>query len=389
MLVFHIDMDAFFASIEQHDRPELRGLPIIIGSDSRRGVVATASYEARKFGVHSAQPMAIAKQKCPEGIIVYPRFERYSQVSKQIMAIFEEFSPTIEPLSIDEAFLDMTGTQAMGTPLELAIALQRRIFEVTGLTCSIGIAHNKFLAKLSSDLKKPNGITMVPDGQEKDFIAPLPVRKLWGVGPKSEAKIRELGIETIGDVAEADLTRLREQLGRSMADHIYALAHAIDHRQISPDRERKSIGSETTFDVDIRTQDQVALALRPHADDVARTLRKKNLKAQGVRVKVRYTRGFVLQSRQKVIVATDDADTLWHAACQLLTGLKFGEPIRLVGLTGYDLVEASDAPEQLGLFGAPAVAKAERTDLNRTLDAISDKFGAAGIQRGSSLKPNS
>jgi DNA polymerase-4 len=268
-------MDAFFASIEQHDRPELRGLPIIIGSDSRRGVVATASYEARKFGVHSAQPMAIAKQKCPEGIIVYPRFERYSQVSKQIMAIFEEFSPTIEPLSIDEAFLDMTGTQAMGTPLELAKALQQRIFEATGLTCSIGIAHNKFLAKLSSDLKKPNGITMVPDGQEKDFIAPLPVRKLWGVGPKSEAKIRELGIETIGDVAEADLTRLREQLGRSMADHIYTLAHAIDHRQISPDRERKSIGSETTFDVDIRTQDQVANALRPHADDVARTLRKR------------------------------------------------------------------------------------------------------------------
>jgi len=385
MLVFHIDMDAFFASVEQLDRPELRGLPVIIGGDSRRSVVATASYEARVFGVKSAQPMRIAKELCPQGIIVYPRMERYAELSRQIMEILQDFSPLIEPLSLDEAFMDMTGTHDMGTPLELAQELKEAIKEQTGLTGSVGIASNKFLAKLASDMNKPDGITQVPLGFEKEFIAPLPVRRLWGVGPKTESKIVALGYKTIGDLAEADVNRLRQQLGVKSADHLYALSHAIDNRPVVPDRERKSIGSETTFDTDITTQEQVAAALRPHADDVARTLRRKNLKAQGVRVKVRYNRGFVLQTRQRAIPSTDDSDTLWLAACQLLDALEFGEPIRLVGLTGFDLTEANTTPDQLGLFDAPQ-AKSERENLNKALDKINSRFGDSGIKRASDLK---
>lgn len=347
-LIFHLDMDAFYASIEMRDRPELRDVPLIVGGDSRRGVVATANYRAREFGIHSAQPIQVAKRKCPDVVIVPPRMSVYAGVSRQIMGVFESFSPTIEPLSLDEAFLDMTHEHGQD-PLELAKALQAAVLEATQLTCSIGIGPNKFLAKLCSDLKKPNGITQVPAGLEKEFIAPLPVRKLWGVGAKTEERLLSLGYLTIGDVAAADLSVLRDQLGQNLSQHLHNLAHAIDHRPINPERERKSVGSETTFEKDLRTPREVAKALQPHALDVARVLAKKELKAGGVRVKIRYTQGFVSQTRQRAITPTQDAETLWKEAMLLLESFEYNSPIRLVGLTGYDLVDAN-APEQLRLF---------------------------------------
>ncbi|MEZ4460789.1 MAG: DNA polymerase IV [bacterium] len=279
VLVFHMDMDAFYASIEQRDFPEYRGKPVIVGGRAKRGVVATCSYEARKFGVHSAQPMTVALRKCPDAIVVTPRMSHYVAVSRQIMAILESYSPAIEPLSLDEAFMDMTGIHEPA--IDVARAIQAQVFADTQLTCSIGIGPNKFLAKFSSDLQKPNGITEVPLGKEAEFLAGFPVRKLWGVGPKTEERIRAVGLELIGDIAAADLAWLRVELGRKFADHLYDLARGIDHRSVNPDRERKSIGSENTFAKDLTTRPEVEASLLPHADDVAATLRRKQVRARG------------------------------------------------------------------------------------------------------------
>jgi len=378
MLIFHMDMDAFFASIEQRDHPEYRGKPVIVGGRSKRGVVATCSYEARVFGVHSAQPMTIALRKCPDAIVATPRMSVYSEVSKQIMAILSDFSPHIEPLSVDEAFLDMAGL--VEPAVETALEIQRRVFQETQLTCSIGIGPNKFLAKFATDLQKPNGITVVPVGHEAEFIAGFPVRKLWGVGPKTEDRLTAIGLEIIGDIAAADLAWLRIELGRGLADHLQDLSNGIDQRVIKPDRTRRSIGSENTFEVDLRSRAEVEKHLIPHADDVAQTLRKKELRAGGVRVKIRYTDGFVLQSRQTTLEhPSDDARVLLASACALLDGLDLTRAIRLVGLSTYDLVEA-DQPEQLGLFQPQA-----RPSIGKAVDQIANRFGPNAIKRGSSI----
>ncbi len=380
MLIFHMDMDAFFASIEQRDHPEYRGKPVIVGGRSKRGVVATCSYEARVFGVHSAQPMAVALRKCPDAIIASPRMSVYSEVSRQIMAIMTDFSPSIEPLSVDEAFMDMTGL--LEPTVETALEIQRRVFEETQLTCSIGIGPNKFLAKFATDLQKPNGITLVPLGGEAEFIAGFPVRKLWGVGPKTESRLTAIGLELIGDIAAADLAWLRIELGRGLADHLHDLSKGIDARVIKPDRTRRSIGSENTFEVDLRSRAEVEKHLIPHADDVAQTLRKKKLRAGGVRVKIRYTEGFILQSRQTTLEhPSDDARVLLASAYALLDGLELTRAIRLVGMSTYDLVE-DDQPEQLGLFQPQA-----RPSIGKAVDEIANRFGPNAIKRGSKIIP--
>jgi DNA polymerase-4 len=350
MLIFHMDMDAFFASIEQRDHPEYQGKPVIVGGRSNRGVVATCSYEARVFGVHSAQPMSVALRKCPQAIIATPRMSVYSEVSKQIM--------------------------------ETALEIQRRVFEETQLTCSVGIGPNKFLAKFATDLQKPNGVTIVPEGLEAEFISGFPVRKLWGVGPKTEERLTAIGMELIGDIAAADLAWLRIELGRGLADHLRDLSLGVDLRVIKPDRTRRSIGSENTFEVDLRSRAEVERHLVPHADDVAQTLRKKKLRAGGVRVKIRYTDGFQLQSRQITLEhPSDDARVLLASIFPLLDGLDLTRAIRLVGLSTYDLVE-DDQPEQLGLFQPQA-----RPSIGKAVDAIANRFGPNAIQRGSRLSP--
>ncbi len=378
-VILHVDMDAFFAAIEQRDDPGLRGKPVIVGGSRTRGVVSTASYEARPFGVHSALPMAQAVRRCPQAIVLPVRMACYAAVSRQIMAVMEEFSPLVEPLSLDEAFLDMTGAERLfGPPKAMAQAIKARIFEATELTASVGIARNKFLAKLASDLDKPDGITLVPFGQERAFIAPLPVGKLWGVGPKAAARLEALGLTSIGAVAEADPAWLRLELG-SLGDHIHALSRAEDLREVVVGRERKSVGSERTLDEDISGREAVEQHLRRACERIARELRRKEIRACGVRVKLRYSQGFQLATRDAHLPqACDDSATLFATARALLDRLELDAPIRLVGAAATDLTEPGQ-PVQVDLFAGARASK--HGTLERTLDAIRDRFGDK-IQRG-------
>lgn len=383
-LIFHLDMDAFFASVEQRDNPEYRGKPLIVGGAGRRGVVAAASYEAREFGVFSAMPTAKALRLCPHAIVVSNSTGKYSEASAIIMEVMKRYSPVVEPLSLDEAFMDMTGTEKLfGKPLYIAEKLKAEIFEETGgLSASIGIAPNKFLAKLGSDMNKPNGITVIPFGKEAETIAPLKIERMWGVGKKSSVLLRKIGLETIGDIAKADRRKLVKAVGPALADHIYKLSRGEDRRVVISDLSRKSIGSECTFEYDISGRAMVEKRIRPQAEIVARGLREKKIKARGVRVKVRLSKGFILQTRQmKLDQPFDDSKTIFDACCQLLKTVDVDEAIRLVGATAYDLVE-EDFPEQIDLFST--AKKEKQSTLEHTMDAINKKLGQE-VKRGSSI----
>ncbi|MFW5739365.1 MAG: DNA polymerase IV [Myxococcota bacterium] len=373
-IIFHVDMDAFYASIEQRDRPELRGRPVIVGGPTRRGVVSTASYEARPFGVHSAMPMAEAVRRCPHAIVVPVRMAHYVSVSRQLMDVLHRFSPLVEPLSLDEAFLDMSGTEGLHGPAPVAArAIKDQIHAATSLTCSVGVADNKFLAKLASDLDKPDAITIVPAGQGRAFIAKLPLRRLWGVGPRSAERLESLEFRTIGDVAEADPRSLARLIGESQGEHLQALARGQDDRPVVPDREAKSIGSEETLAEDIRGTRSVAAVLRRHCDRVAERLRAAGLQARSVRVKVRYSRGFRLMTREGPLPEPcDDSRTLRNTATALLAKLDLNQPIRLVGVAAAQLDEAG-APMQGDLFEHASTEKNSR--LEHALDSIRDRFG--------------
>ncbi len=383
-LIFHLDMDAFFASVEQRDHPEYRAKPIIVGGSGRRGVVAAASYEVRQFGVRSAMPTAKALRLCPHAIIVPPSIGKYSEASAIIMAVMKRYSPLVEPLSLDEAFVDMTGTEKLfGKPLDIAQRIKDEIFEETGgLTSSIGVAPNKFLAKIASDMNKPDGITLIPFGKEAESIAALKIERMWGVGKKSSTLLREIGLDTIGDIAKADTRELIKAVGPALADHIYKLSRGEDHRIVISDLSRKSIGSECTFEYDISGRSMVEKKIRPQAEIVARGLREKKIKARGVRVKVRLSRGFILQTRQmKIDQPFDDSKTIFDACCQLLKTVDVDAAIRLVGATAYDLVE-EDFPEQIDLFST--AKKEKQSTLEHAMDAINKKLGQQ-VRRGSSM----
>ena len=380
--IFHVDMDAFYASVEQRDNPELRGKPVIVGGTRRRGVVAAASYEVRQFGVHSAMPMTQALRRCPHAIVLPPRIDDYIEDSRKIMAVLGNYSPHVEPLSLDEAFIDMTGTRNLfGPPTEAAMAIKHDIAEATGgLTSSIGIAPNKFLAKLASDLDKPDGVTLIPHGEEESFIAPLPIRKIWGVGQKTASRMEELGFRKIADVAATSPDELTRLFGPHFGTHLHRLAHGKDERQVVGDGKRKSVGSETTLSYDISGRKAVERVLRERCETVARHLREKSLRARGVRVKVRYTETFSLQTRQTSLPDPfDDSHTLFEAAQELLDSLELDAPIRLVGAAAFDLVDGSQA-HQLSLFGQ----KNEKTSrLEHTLDEIRARFGDDAIGKPS------
>jgi len=373
-VILHVDMDAFFAAIEQRDEPSIAGKPVIVGGPQRRGVVSTASYEAREFGVHSAMPMAVAVRKCPDGLVLPVRMRHYRDVSADIMEVMRGFSPLVEPLSLDEAFLDMTGTKHLfGTPFEAAERIKRGISEATGgLTCSVGIACNKFLAKLASDMDKPDGITEVPRGREQEFIAPLPVERIWGVGPKTADRLRRIGIKTIGDLAGSDPKRLA-RLFKSQGEHIYDLARGIDDRPVNPDRDRKSVGSEETLSEDVSGRKAVEWLMINHCDRVARHLRAKGLKARGIRVKVRYSKGFRLATRDdRLPVPVDDSRGLLAGARRLLEKLDLDRPMRLVGVATFDLVEPEES-FQGDLFQQEGREKRSRVE--HALDDLRSRHG--------------
>ena len=383
--VFHVDMDAFYASVEQRDNPELRGKPVVVGSARRRGVVAAASYEVRRFGVHSAMPMVRALRLCPHAAVVSPRMSVYAQDSRAVMDVLKRYSPTVEPLSLDEAFLDMTGSEGLfGPVLQTAARIKQEVFEATnGLTCSVGIGANKFLAKLASDLEKPNGITLIPQGEEQEFIAGLPIRAIWGVGPKTADRMYSRGLRTIGDVAATDEDRLIEWFGPAMGARLHELSHGRDVRRVSSKRTRRSVSASHTMSYDIAGREAVQRELRSRAATVAGHLRRKGLRARGIRVSVRYTADFSMRTRQKLIpVAVDDSATLYLTGCELLEDLDLDHPIRLVGLAAYELSKHvprdEEDDEQLALF-SPTAARTSR--LEHTLDAINDKFSGK-IRRG-------
>lgn len=380
--ILHADMDAFFAAVEQLDNPELRGKPVLVGGPSGRGVVSTASYEARPFRVGSAMPMAEAMRRCPNAIVVRPRFKRYEELSKLIMTAFRTFSDAVEPLSLDEAFVDITGSQRLlGSPREIGQNLKAAVKEVTGgLNVSVGISNTKFVAKVASDFDKPDGLTLIPTDSVEAFLDPLPVSRLWGVGKKTEPRLRKLGLHTIQDVRLADLSWLRAELG-SLGRHIHYLSRNQDSRSVRARRHRKSIGHERTLAADIVGEE----AIRPHllkaADSVAATLRRKGFRTTGVRVKLK-TRNFQLHTRQRVLARpTDHAETLYDAAISLLPSFDLVAPMRLVGLAAHNLI-AEGQSNQGDLF---AEAPASQGVLDKTLDELRTRFGSDAVTRGTEL----
>jgi DNA polymerase-4 len=377
-------MDAFFASIEQHDAPELSGKPVLVGGTGRRGVVSAASYEARPSGARSAMPMEEARRRCPEAVVLSPRFERYKEVSEDIMNVFSDFSPLVEPLSLDEAFLDMTGSEEVfGPPEQMARALKDRVVEATdGLTVSVGVSSAKFVAKVASDFQKPDGLTIVPAEDVLSFLWPLPISRLWGVGPKTKIKLERLGLKTIEDVARRPEAELRANLG-SLGSHVYDLAWGRDERQVTPHRDRKSVGTEYTLEEDVVGKDEILPHLRRAADEVAAALRRKSLLAQGVRVKLKTDR-FKLHTRQaKLPTPTDSAPDLLEGARSLLDHFDLSKPMRLVGIAAFELA-GSDAMVQQDLFGRPK--KQRRRKLDQALDTLKSKFGRDAVRRGSDLE---
>lgn len=387
--VAHADMDAFYAAVEQLDDPALRGRPILVGSDRGRGVVLTASYEARPFGVGSAMPMAQAKRKCPQALIVPPRFERYQQVSKTVMDVFETFSPHVEAISLDEAFLDMTGAQGLfGGPRDMGRKLKQAVLDATGLTISVGISGTKYVAKVASGHRKPDGLTVVPPDDAQAWLAPMSVSRLWGVGPKTQARLHALGLKLIADIATADPRWLEETLGRAGA-HFHALAHARDPRSVEGRRDSKSIGSERTLASDISDRVELKRHLRQSAEDVGRRLRRKGLTAHGVRVKLKTWDFRILTRQHRFAVATDVADAIYSAGVGLLDAFEDPGPFRLVGIAAYELERAGAEPQGDLFAAAPDKAvktSGRRRDLETAIDALTARFGTDVLRRAGDLE---
>ena len=390
----HVDMDAFFASIEQLDHPEYKGHPVIVGGLSSRGVVATCSYEARKFGVHSAMPISRAKKLCPDGIYVYPRMDRYKEVSHQIFSIMKEFTPHIEPLSIDEAFLEVSGMSTMYSgPKALGRAIKDRVFEETGLIISAGLAPNKFLAKLASDLDKPDGLVVIPYGREKEILAPLPIKRIWGVGPHTEKRLKAGGFHLMRHIQSLPDERSLIPIVGNQARRIWELANGIDERPVETDRKIQSIGAEETYEEDLTDGSAIELEYRYFANRLSKRLRKRNLLGYTVSIKVRYG-DFTTVSRQKRLDTPSDHEhvffetalLLWNKLMQdktskQLKGVTFMDPpgpIRLLGLTVSGLDE--DVPMQDSLFESPK--NETENKLAGVLDSLESKFGETAVMSG-------
>ena len=374
----HVDMDAFFAAIEQFDDPLLRGKPVLIGLDRPRGVVATASYEARTFGCHSAQPMAVARRLCPEAVVVPPHGGRYRQVSQQVFEIFHDFSPLVEPLSIDEAFLDLTGTDRLfGPPADVARAIKKRIHDQTGLTASVGLAPNKFLAKLASDLEKPDGLTVIAQADVERVLGPLPIGRIWGVGPATESRFQAMGVRTISALRRLSCEKLGHRFGRE-GERYYRLAWGMDSRPIVPDSRAKSIGQEETFESDVSDLGHLRFVLLSQVEQVARRLRKHGFRARAVTVKIRYGAFETITRACTLETPTDLSDDLWRAARRLFDRWveRSFVPVRLIGATADRL---SRGGEQLELFDEQ---RSRFSRLDRTKDRITERFGKGAIRRG-------
>lgn len=378
--ILHVDMDAFYASVEQRDRPALRGRPVLVGHDGPRGVVAAASYEARPFGCRSALPMARAKRLCPQAVVVEPRIEHYAAVSAQVFAIFESVTPLVEPLSIDEAFLDVTGsTRLFGPPPQIAAHVRRRIREETALTASVGVAPNKFLAKLCSDWDKPDGLTVLEPADVRTRLAPLPVRRMWGVGPATEQRLVRAGFTTFGDLQAVPLEAACARLG-AHGEFFWRLARGEDDRPVVPDAEAKSLGAEQTFGHDVDDPEAVRQVLLAQLERIAARLRRHGLRGRHVTVKIRYGDFETISRSATLDAATDRSDRLRDAAAELFGRWARGgfRPVRLIGASVGQLER--EGAGQAALFADPEDERARRLD--RATDAIRARFGSGAVRRG-------
>ena len=381
--ILHVDLDAFYASVEQLDDATLRGRPVIVGGLGGRGVVAAASYEARRFGVHSAMPMGRARRACPSGVFVSPRFDRYSEKSREVMAIFESITPLVEQLSIDEAFLDVSGARRrLGTGAEIAALIRARVREEAGLVVSVGVASTKFLAKLASDLSKPDGLLAVAPGTEREFLAPLPVTRLWGVGPATLGRLERMSVHTIGEVAELPESALTAALGNSLGHRLRALARNDDPRAVVPEHEAKSIGAEETFAVDLRTRDACDRELVRLVDRVTARLRQAELRARTATLKIRYANFETLTRARTVPTATDVSTVFLATARELLDALDCSRGVRLLGvsLSGLAPLAESQGVLDLGDDDSRAGTNVERrAAVERAVDAVRDRFGSRSL----------
>lgn len=382
-MILHVDMDAFYASVEERERPELRGKPVIVGgSPDGRGVVAAANYVVRKFGVHSAMPAATAMRLCPQAIVIRPRMELYATVSRQIREIFNRYSPTVEPLAFDEAFLDVDGCEALfGSPQEIGRKIKDDIQHELRLTASVGVAPNKFLAKLASDLEKPDGFVVVDPDHVQVFLDPLPISRLWGVGKAAQRRFERLGIQTVGRLRQVPVELLTQQFGR-IGEHVWRLSHGIDERKVVPDREAKSISHETTFGTDITDMDVLKSCLMSLTEQVARRLRRHELRGRTVQIKVRYDNFDTFTRSRSLTEPTSTTNEIWAAASEMLQSKLPARQLRVrligVGVSNIDRV---------GLVQASLFAEEHEHDraIDRVSDEIKDRFGTAAIRRGAGM----
>ncbi|MFI5360189.1 MAG: DNA polymerase IV [Halanaerobiales bacterium] len=378
--IMHVDMDAFYAAVEQMDNPELKGKPVIVGGISNRGVVSTASYEARKYGVHSAMPIAEAKRLCPHGIFLPGRHERYSEVSRQIFAILYQYTPIVEKVSIDEAFLDLTGcSRLFGNSIQIGRRIKADIYNKFGLTASIGLASNKFLAKLASDMEKPDGFFVIEEKDIDRILEPLDVGKIWGVGKRTAEILKSKGIDTIGRLKTLTIEELETLLGKNGV-RLYYLSRGIDNRRVEVNNPVKSISHEETFAEDISDRNLILASLLRMSIKVSRRLRKAGLVGNTIEVKIRYG-DFTTYTRSiSISVGTNQTDIIYQKAIYLLEKNKLlNRPIRLLGVGVSNL--SPEGPEQLSLFENNL--KMEK--LAKTIDLIRDKFGETSVIRARNL----
>jgi DNA polymerase-4 len=386
--ILHVDMDAFYASVEVVDNPSLRGRPVIVGGTPEgRGVVSAASYEARRFGVHSAMSAARARQLCPGGVFLPVRMARYAEVSGRVFAIFESFTDLVEGLSIDEAFLDVTGSQPLFGPAEeIGRAIKRRIREELSLSCSVGLAANKFLAKVASDLQKPDGFVVVRPGEEQAFLAPLPVGRIWGIGRVAAGRLAGLGIESIAELRRYPPEALQGIFG-SGAEQVLALARGLDDRPVEPGGEAKSIGAETTFADDIGEEAELVRALEGLVHRVGRELREAGLRARTVTLKARYPDFTTVTRARTLPKAVASTRKIAEAARGLLEERlgRAGRPLRLLGVSLSGLEPEGGGAVQTELFDDGGEARVEK--LERAIDGIREEYGDSSIVPGSQVGP--
>lgn len=381
--ILHVDMDAFFASVELLDHPELIGKPMAVSGHSPRSVITSATYEARTFGVRSAMPVAQAKQLCPQLILIEPSMDKYRVKSREIMQVFNEFTPLVEPLSVDEAFLDVTGSQRLlGSPREIAFKLRERLAEVTGLPSSVGIASTKFVAKLASQRAKPNGVLEIAPEQTIEFLHALPIESMWGVGQATAAKLLSRGIETVQDLATYPLDKLKRAVGDAAAAKLHELANGRDPRDVDTSRVEKSVGSEETFDHDVSDRTPLMRELLKLSRKTAARMRAKGFMAKTISLKVKFADFSVITRSHTLTDATDSSQRIYETAIALLEEANLaGRRVRLLGVRGEHLIDADLVPEPLWRDDDESWRAVDKTS-----DALREKFGETAVTPARLLK---